>query len=124
MQAPLADLHHRRLWTAAVATAAVTLTAGPAIVGSAPAATWVTKSVTAAQQSSGIGCSETRLAAAVAFGDKAALKLRCLGQINSSANKYAIGESTTGPTMYFSSKFFNGSLHKWRIAVLRRTPST
>jgi hypothetical protein len=121
LQASVTHLRHRRLWTAAFATAAVTLTAGSAIVGSAPAATFVTRTVNAAHQRTGIGCGETRLAAAVAFQNKGILTLRCLGQVNNSSNKYAIATSATGPTVYISSKFFNGSTHKWRIAVTRRT---
>jgi hypothetical protein len=105
-----------------VALTGSALAAAAGIVAGAQAATFTTRTVNAVRQSTGIGCGETRLAAAVAFQNKSIAKARCLGQINDNANKYAISWTTTGPTIFFSSKFFNASTHKWRIAVTRRSP--
>jgi hypothetical protein len=112
----------RRRAGMAVAVAAIASAAAAGIGGGAQAATYTTRNVNAIRQANGIGCGETRLAAAVAFQDKRIVKARCLGQINRNPNKFAISSGTTGPTVFVATKFFNPSTSKWRIAVTRRSP--
>jgi hypothetical protein len=101
---------------------AVTAIAAAGIGGGAQAATLTTRNVNAIRQANGIGCGETRLAAAVAFQDKSIVKARCVGQLNKNPNKFVIALGTTGPTVFVATKFWNASTSKWRIAVTRRSP--